>query len=138
MDGYRHFRGLWDSFVKGRNMDTCMDDDASRRDVMRALAGAMAVSDVPDVDLVNVEQSKALPEISESEPFWVVLYAASNVDPDRIDERLFPLLDVLCPTEMDGGVARNHVRVAARGEYDAEMLERRAAQAWAVHTPSLE
>lgn len=115
-----------------------MDDDASRRDVMRALAGAVTVPTVPDVDLIDVEQSKTLPEINDNGPFWVVLYAASNVEPDRIDEQLLPLLNVFCLTGMDGGMARDHMLAAACGEYDAEMLEWHAARAWTAHAPSLE
>lgn len=115
-----------------------MDDDASRRDVMRALAGAVTVPAVPDNDLEAGHFGEELPDIGDNDPFWVVLYAATNVDADRVDERLLPLLDVFCPTGIDGGVARDHVCAAARGEYDTKILERRAAGAWTAHTPSLE
>lgn len=115
-----------------------MVDDASRRDVMRALAGTVVVPPVSDVDL-EIDHSEKLPDVGDNNPFWVLLYAAANVgDPDRADEKLLPILDVFYPSKMDGEAARDHVRTAARGEYDAEKLERRAAQAWALHTPSLE
>lgn len=109
-------------------------DDSSRRDVLQALAGAIAMPAVADGVDLDCEDRQRVPDLSRDEAFWIVLFAASKADdPDAALDRLNYVALPFAPADMGPEEAAEHVRAAARGGYDEEALEQRAAHVWGLH-----
>lgn len=100
-----------------------------------SVAGLMALPTVlDDFDLEDVGNEQNLPDISRNEAIWIVLFAASEADDSDVAlDRLRYVALPFAPASMDAEETIDHIRAAARGEYDVEALEYRAAYVWNLH-----
>ena len=105
----------------------------TRRDVLRALASTVALPAAADVDLEDEQQR--VPDLPDRDPFWIVVYAATDYEPHNVIDELGLGMAALAPNEMEADEAFHHVREAARGEYDEQVVQHHAADTWVAHAP---
>lgn len=104
--------------------------DQSRRDVLQALAGASVAVPIPDVDLDRDDGEGDIPDINivDEDLVWLALSSAVlHDDPDDAADVVGCIWDFHEDPSIDTAQIEEMSRAAARGDYDREIIERRAA-----------